>query len=90
MRTDKSGKSRAIAAAVMLALASMAGLPRVGAARAALVSTVEPVITVLLAVVILGERLSAVQVVGGVLVLLAVILVQAAHMWKSGLPNALK
>jgi len=68
----------------------MAGLPRVGAARAALVSTVEPVITVLLAVVILGERLSAVQVVGGVLVLLAVILVQAAHMWKSGLPNALK
>jgi drug/metabolite transporter (DMT)-like permease len=68
----------------------MAGLPRVGAARAALVSTVEPVITVLLAVVLLGDRLSAVQVVGGVLVLLAVILVQAAHLWKPGPPNALK
>ena len=50
----------------------MAGLPRVGAARAALVSTVEPVITVLLAVVLLGDRLSAVQVVGGVLVIVAV------------------
>ena len=36
----------------------MAGLPRVGAARAALLSTWEPVVTVLLAVVILGDRLS--------------------------------
>ena len=68
----------------------MAGLPRVGAARAALISTVEPVITVVLAVVLLGDRLSAVQVVGGVLVLLAVILVQAAHLWRPGPPNALK
>ena len=68
----------------------MAGLPRVGAARAALISTVEPVITVVLAVVLLGDRLSAVQVMGGVLVLLAVILVQAAHLWRPGPPNALK
>lgn len=68
----------------------MAGLPRVGAARAALISTVEPVITVVLAVVLLGDRLSAVQVMGGGLVLLAVILVQAAHLWRPGPPNALK
>jgi drug/metabolite transporter (DMT)-like permease len=68
----------------------MAGLPRVGAARAALLSTIEPVITVLLAVVVLGDRLSAVQVVGGMLVLLAVIIVQAAHMWRPGLPSGLK
>ncbi|GAC1638342.1 MAG: EamA family transporter [Candidatus Dormibacteraceae bacterium] len=68
----------------------MAGLPRVGAARAALLSTVEPVITVLLAVVLLGDRLSAIQVVGGVLVLLAVVIVQAAHMWRPGLPTAMK
>ena len=68
----------------------MAGLPRVGAARAALLSTWEPVVTVLLAVVILGDRLSIIQVVGGVLVLLAVIVVQAAHLWRPGLPNALK
>lgn len=68
----------------------MAGLPRVGAARAALLSTVEPVITVLLAVVLLGDRLSAAQVGGGVLVLLAVIVVQAAHLWSPGPPNALK
>ena len=68
----------------------MAGLPRVGAARAALLSTVEPVITVLLAVVLLGDRLSVVQVIGGALVLLAVIVVQAAHLWRPGPPIALK
>jgi drug/metabolite transporter (DMT)-like permease len=68
----------------------MAGLPRVGAARAALLSTVEPVITVLLAVVLLGDRLSAAQVGGGALVLLAVIVVQAAHLWSPGPPIALK
>jgi drug/metabolite transporter (DMT)-like permease len=68
----------------------LAGLPRIGAARAALLSTWEPVVTVLLAVVILGDRLSLVQVLGGVLVIIAVIVVQAAHLWRPGLPNALK
>jgi drug/metabolite transporter (DMT)-like permease len=68
----------------------MAGLPRVGAARAALLSTWEPVVTVLLAVLILGDRLSVVQILGGVLVILAVLLVQAAHLWRPGVQNALK
>jgi drug/metabolite transporter (DMT)-like permease len=68
----------------------LAGLPRVGAARAALLSTLEPVVTVGLAVLVLGDRLSIVQVIGGVLVILAVILVQAAHLWRPGLQNALK
>jgi drug/metabolite transporter (DMT)-like permease len=66
----------------------MAALPRIGAARAALLSTLEPVITVLLAVVILGDRLSALQVAGGALVLLAVVVVQAAHLWRPGAPAA--
>jgi drug/metabolite transporter (DMT)-like permease len=68
----------------------LAGLPRVGAARAALLSTWEPVVTVFLAVVVLGDRLSIVQVLGGVLVIVAVIVVQAAHLWRPGVPNALK
>jgi drug/metabolite transporter (DMT)-like permease len=68
----------------------LAGLPRVGAARAALLSTWEPVVTVFLAVVVLGDRLSFVQVLGGILVIVAVIVVQAAHLWRPGLPNALK
>ena len=62
----------------------LAGLPRVGAARAALLSTWEPVVTVGLAVVLLGDRLSLVQVMGGVLVLLSVVLVQSAELWKTG------
>jgi drug/metabolite transporter (DMT)-like permease len=68
----------------------LAGLPHIGAARSALLSTWEPVVTVLLAVLVLGDRLSIVQVAGGVLVLLAVIVVQGAHLWRPGLPNALK
>jgi len=62
----------------------LAGLPRVGAARAALLSTWEPVVTVGLAVVLLGDRLSFLQVVGGAFVLLAVVVVQGAQLWKPG------
>ncbi len=62
----------------------LAGLPRVGAARAALLSTWEPVVTVGLAVALLGDRLSLVQVLGGVLVLLAVVVVQGAQLWGPG------
>lgn len=77
--------------ATMIAISLfMAGLPRIGAARAALLSTLEPVVTVLLAVVLLGDRLSPFQMAGGVLVLAAVILVQAAHLWRPGPPAALK
>jgi drug/metabolite transporter (DMT)-like permease len=64
----------------------LAGLPRVGAARAALLSTWEPVVTVGLAVVLLGDRLSIVQVLGGILVLLAVVVVQGAQLWKPAAP----
>jgi len=68
----------------------LAGLPRIGAARSALLSTWEPVVTVSLAVLLLGDRLSLVQVAGGVFVLLAVVLVQVAHLWSPGAPSALK
>jgi drug/metabolite transporter (DMT)-like permease len=68
----------------------LAGLPRIGASRAALLSTLEPVVTVSLAVVLLGDRFSVLQAIGGVLVLLAVIVVQAAHLWRPGPPSALK
>jgi drug/metabolite transporter (DMT)-like permease len=70
----------------------LAGLPRVGAARAALLSTWEPVVTVALAVILLGDRLSLVQVLGGVLVLAAVVAVQGAQLWEpasSDSPNNL-
>lgn len=54
---------------VLAILAFFAGLKRVGPSRAAIVSTLEPVVTVLLAWIVLGETLSLVQVAGGALVL---------------------
>jgi drug/metabolite transporter (DMT)-like permease len=49
-----------------------AGLRRVGPTSASILATVEPVVTVGLAVVFFGESLGVVQVLGGVLVLAAV------------------
>jgi drug/metabolite transporter (DMT)-like permease len=49
-----------------------AGLRRVGPTSAAILSTVEPVVTVLLAFAVFGETLALVQLAGGALVLAAV------------------
>jgi drug/metabolite transporter (DMT)-like permease len=54
-----------------------AGLKRVGPTAASILATVEPVVTVLLAFAVFGERLTAVQVLGGVLVLSAVFVLNA-------------
>ncbi|WIG57737.1 MAG: Permease of the drug/metabolite transporter (DMT) superfamily [Ktedonobacterales bacterium] len=50
-----------------------AGLQRVGPTNAATLSTFEPVVTVALAALVLGEALAPVQLVGGALILLAVL-----------------
>jgi len=54
----------------------LAGIVRIGATRAAILSTFEPVVTIVLATSLLGDRLSPVQVVGAGMVLVAVILTQ--------------
>lgn len=54
-----------------------AGLRRVGPTAAAILSTLEPVVTVALAAAAFGEVLTAVQVAGGALVLLAAVVLQA-------------
>jgi len=53
-----------------------AGAHRIGAARASLVSTVEPIWTIVLAGLLFGESLGALQVVGGALILLGVAIAQ--------------
>jgi len=45
-------------------------------------STWEPVVTVALAVVLLGDRMSLIQALGGILVLAAVIVVQGTQTWR--------
>lgn len=52
----------------------LAGLERIGPTNAAMLSTFEPVVTVLLAWMIFGERLQPITIVGGVLILIAVAL----------------
>ena len=56
-----------------------AGVKRVGGARASLISTVEPVYTVALAVILFGESLTPMQIVGGALVIFAVILAETGR-----------
>jgi drug/metabolite transporter (DMT)-like permease len=55
-----------------------AGTKRIGAAQAALVSTVEPIWTITFATLLFGERLGILQLVGGALVIGGVILAQTA------------
>ena len=56
----------------------VAGSRRIGAAQASLISTIEPVWTVTLAALLLGESLTPVQLAGGVLILLGVVIAQTA------------
>ncbi|HET7487177.1 MAG TPA: DMT family transporter [Acidimicrobiales bacterium] len=55
-----------------------AGMDHLGAADASTLSTLEPVVTVVLAWALLGEGLTALQVVGGALVLAAVLVLARA------------
>ncbi|MCU1691120.1 MAG: protein of unknown function transrane [Frankiales bacterium] len=63
----------ALVSTVVAVTAFFAALPRLGASDIAVVSTAEPVVAVGSAAVVLGERLGPLQVAGGVLVLLAVV-----------------
>lgn len=67
--------SMAIVATAIPATLFLAGLARVGATRAAILSTLEPVVTVVLARLLLGEALGPIRLLGGAVVLLAAILV---------------
>jgi drug/metabolite transporter (DMT)-like permease len=53
-----------------------AGLSRVGPTSASILSTVEPLVTVMLASIVFAERLSAEQLAGGALVLAAVLVLR--------------
>jgi drug/metabolite transporter (DMT)-like permease len=56
-----------------------AGLERIGPTRASTLSTIEPLVTVTLAAVLLGERIAPIQFLGGALILGAVVLLARAH-----------
>jgi len=66
----------ALVATVVPLAAFYAGIARVGPSTASILLTVEPALTVVLAAVVLNERLGPPQLVGGLLVLAAVLVLQ--------------
>lgn len=79
MPASAAGWASVVALAVLPSMIGisllLAGLPRIGAAHASLLGTFEPIVTVVLAVVLLGERLTLVQTIGAAAVLAAVAVV---------------
>ena len=67
-------------ATVIPVVTFLAGLERIGPTNAAMLSTLEPVVTVLLAAWIFNERLQAMVMLGGGLILVAVILLTRGEM----------
>lgn len=63
-----------LVATIMPIITFYAGLNRLGAARAAIISMIEPVLTLIWAVLLRGENLSIVQLIGGSLILVSVAL----------------
>ena len=63
-----------IVATVVPVVTFLGGLRRIGPTNAALLSTLEPAVTVLLAATLLGKSLKPLSLLGGGLILLAVVL----------------
>jgi drug/metabolite transporter (DMT)-like permease len=71
----------AVISTVLAIVTFLAGLERTGATHAATLSTIEPVVTVILATIVLDERITPLRMAGGLLIMLAVIILA-----RSGLP----
>ena len=78
----------AVASTAVAITLFFAGLARVGATRAATLSTVEPVVTVILAALLLGERIAVVQIAGGMLILAAVWMLARAPELRPSVPGS--
>jgi drug/metabolite transporter (DMT)-like permease len=63
----------ALVSTVLAITLFFAGLERIGPTRASTLSTIEPVVTVTLAAIVLDETIQPVRLTGGVLILVAVI-----------------
>lgn len=66
----------ALLCTVISVLTFFAGLERIGASHAAIISTLEPVVTILLATVFLKERLSPHQLLGAGAIIAGIVLLQ--------------
>jgi drug/metabolite transporter (DMT)-like permease len=69
-----------ILATVIPVVTFLAGLERIGPTNASLLSTLEPVVTVLLAAWLFAERLETITLIGGALILVAVVVLTRSEM----------
>jgi drug/metabolite transporter (DMT)-like permease len=79
----------AVLSTIVPVLAFFAGLRRVGPSTASILCTVEPPVTVALALLVFGQGLGPVQLVGGALVLSAIVLLQARPRPRRGRDDAI-
>lgn len=70
------GLLMAIFSTVIAILFLFEGIKRIGASQAAIISTIEPMVTVLMSALVLGDRMSIPQLFGGVLIILGIIILQ--------------
>jgi drug/metabolite transporter (DMT)-like permease len=70
----------AVISTVLAGTAMWWGIGLIGPSRVAIIGSFEPLVSILLAVVLLGERLLPLQIAGGMLILAGVVLVQ----WSPG------
>ncbi len=80
--------SMSVVATAVPATLFLAGLARVGATRAAILSTFEPAVTVVLAALLLGEDLGPVRLLGGAVILTAAITVARSVPAELAAPSA--
>ncbi|GIL11721.1 MAG: hypothetical protein BroJett038_04410 [Chloroflexota bacterium] len=73
---------------VMPVFALNSGIQKVGAARAAIIGTIEPIQTLLWTFLLLGEQMQPAQVVGGTLILGSIVLLQAQSLLRTRAPRS--
>ena len=76
----------ALISTILAIVTFFAGLERVGPTNAATLSTIEPVVTVVLAALILDERITLYRMLGGIMIILAVIILarsEAPMAWRT-------
>lgn len=76
----------AVVSTVLPIFMFMIGIQKLGASRAAILSTVEPIGTLILATLLLGEVIQPVQLFGGALIIGSVILLQLARKQPEPVP----
>jgi drug/metabolite transporter (DMT)-like permease len=76
----------ALISTILAIVTFFAGLERVGPTNASTLSTVEPAVTVVLAALVLGETISFFRIIGGMMIILAVIILARSEVpaaWRT-------